>query len=133
MKTRKFGIFATVDGLENQLLQVSSVRFSRANRAALKVKREGKQGVFFAFFDEHNNPVGERHWPTPGWYLREKESEADQQRRNRSQMNVDSDRLKLLQEKRRKHAAAYGASPAAAAELIIKTIRQELGEHDVEP
>lgn len=93
MKTRKYHIFAH-EGEKVIHLQESSVRFSRANRAALKAKKEGKHNVFFAFADyTTNEPVGERHWPAPAWFLREKESEKEEQKRNRAQMLVDDEKV----------------------------------------
>lgn len=64
---QKYGIFAEESG-EVKLIHTGSVRFSRANRFALKVFG---QGVFFAHYNEFNAPVGERHKPKhiekPDW------------------------------------------------------------------
>jgi hypothetical protein len=56
---QKYGVFAEESG-EVRLIHEGSVRFSRANRFALKVFG---QGVFFAHYNEFNTPVGERHKP----------------------------------------------------------------------
>lgn len=62
-----YGIFAEESG-EVKLVHTGSVRFSRANRFALKVFG---QGVFFAHYDADSKPVGERHKPKhiekPDW------------------------------------------------------------------
>lgn len=53
----KYSIYK-MEGDEVIFLQESSVRFSRANRAALKAKREGHRNVFFA-----HNPSATHHSP----------------------------------------------------------------------